>query len=206
MIPTREEAERELKFAGELNPGPWIEHSINVGLAAQKIAEKCPNLDSEKAYTVGILHDIGKRVGNVSIPKHIYEGYKFCIEKGWDEVAKICMTHSYPIKEKDFTDDVLNEDIFIKNYITKCAYDDYDKLLILCDSLAVAHGFCILEKRFIDVARRYGVWHTSVPRWNATFDIKEYFENEIGCSVYDILPNVKETTFIDAPLWRPSST
>ena len=22
-------------------------------------------------------------------------------------------------------------------------------------------------------------------------------------SIYDILPNVKETTFIDAPLWKP---
>jgi len=40
---------------------------------------------------------------------------------------------------------------------------------------------------------------------NATFDIKEYFENKIGCSIYDILPKVKETTFIDVPLWKPSN-
>lgn len=204
MIPTREEAERELELAGELNPGPWIKHSINTGLAAQKIAELCPDLNADKAYILGILHDIGKRVGIVSIPLHIYEGYKFCIERGWDEVAKICMTHSYPIKEKDFNFEVTDEEVLIKDYITSCDYDDYDKLLIMCDSLAVVHGFCLLEKRFIDVARRYGVWDTSIPRWNATFEIKEYFENKISCSIYDLLPGIKETTFIDVPMWKPS--
>lgn len=203
MIPTREEAEKELEIAAELSPGPWIEHSKNVGLAAQKIADGCPDLDSEKAYIFGILHDIGKRVGYVSIPVHVYEGYKFCMEKGWYEAAKICMTHSYPIKDKDFTDKAENEEKFIKDYLSSCVYDNYDKLIILCDSLAVADGFCLLEKRFIDVARRYGVWDTSVPRWNATFEIKEYFENIIGCSIYNKLPNVKETTFMDAPLWKP---
>lgn len=204
MIPTKDEAKRELKLAGELNPGPWIQHSLNTGLAAQKIAELCTDLNSDKAYILGILHDIGKRVGVVSIPVHIYKGFKFCMEKGWDEVAKICMTHSYPIKEKEFEKVVTNEEIYIKDYILKCDYDDYDKLLILCDSLAVAEGFCLLEKRFIDVARRYGIWNTSVPRWEATFEIKEYFENKIGCSIYDLLPGIKETTFIDAPMWKPS--
>lgn len=172
-------------------------------MAAYRIAELCSGLDSEKAYILGVLHDIGRRAGIVTIPVHVYEGYKFCMDKGWDEAAKICMTHSYPIKEKDFAEEVENEDIFIKSYISECEYDDYDKLLILCDSLALAHGFCILEKRFIDVARRYGVWNTSVARWNATFEIKEYFEEKIGCSIYEVLPNVKDTTFIDMPLWKP---
>lgn len=30
MIPTREEAEYEMKLANDLNPGPWINHSKNV--------------------------------------------------------------------------------------------------------------------------------------------------------------------------------
>lgn len=52
MIPTREEAEKELKLAGKLNPGPWIEHSINAGLAAQKIVELCSNSykENSRAY------------------------------------------------------------------------------------------------------------------------------------------------------------
>ena len=48
MLPTIEEAEKELKLAEELNPGPWIKHSINVGIAARNIARNLPNLDEIK--------------------------------------------------------------------------------------------------------------------------------------------------------------
>lgn len=52
MFPNRAMAEKELVIAGQLNQGPWTEHSINVGLAAQIIAEKCNNLNPEKAYVL----------------------------------------------------------------------------------------------------------------------------------------------------------
>lgn len=81
MLPTIEKAEKELQIAGELNSGPWIKHSLNVGIAARNVAKKISSLDENKAYIVGILHDIGRRVGIVNIPKHVYEGYKFCSEK-----------------------------------------------------------------------------------------------------------------------------
>jgi hypothetical protein len=29
------------------------------------------------------------------------------------------------------------------------------------------------------------------------------FEQQMNCSIYDILPNVKETTFIEVPIWKP---
>ena len=40
MLPTIDEAKKELKIAGQLNPGPWTEHSLNVGIAARNIAQK----------------------------------------------------------------------------------------------------------------------------------------------------------------------
>ena len=91
----------------------------------------------------------------------------------------------------------------MRSTLDQIQYDDYDKLIILCDSLATAQGFCMLEKRFVDTARRYGTFPFTTNRWNNTFEIKEYFEKIIGCSIYDLLPNVKETTFIDTPLWKP---
>ncbi|MBO4728934.1 MAG: HDOD domain-containing protein, partial [Spirochaetaceae bacterium] len=91
VLPTIEEAMHELELAGSLNPGPWVKHSINVGIAARNIAEKIPEMNPQKAYIVGIMHDIGRRVGIVDIPTHVYEGYKYCMEKGWDETARICM-------------------------------------------------------------------------------------------------------------------
>jgi hypothetical protein len=197
MLPTKEVAEAELIQGGKLNPGPWVDHSFNTGLAARKIAEKIPSMDAEKAYILGILHDIGRRVGIVSIPEHIIAGYEYSLEKGWDEVAKISMTHSYPLNGKEIKYAAEGNNRVIKDFLVECTYDDYDKLIILCDSLAIAQGFCLLEKRFVDVARRYGIWEDSVERWNATFAYKEYFESLMNCSIYDVLDGVKETSFVD---------
>lgn len=206
MFPNRETAEKELEIAGQLNQGPWTEHSINVGLAAQIIAEKCTNINPDKAYVLGLLHDIGRRYG-ISARRHGIDGYKFMKEKGWDEVSRICLTHSFPVP--DFNKEIGKNDMsdeesqFVRKYLSEITYDDYDKLLIVCDSLADNQGFCMLEKRFVNTTRRYGIFPFTVERWNVTFEMKEYFEKQMNCSIYDILPNVKETTFIDGPLWKP---
>ena len=119
MIPSVEDAMKELEIAEKLNPGPWVKHSMNVGIAARNIARKIPEMDETKAYAFGLLHDIGRRVGIVSIPKHVYEGYKYCMENGWDEVARICMTHSYPLMKDEFTYELqTEEERSIKEYIT----------------------------------------------------------------------------------------
>lgn len=203
MLPSIDEALEELKIAGNMNPGPWTKHSENVGIAAKNIAEKIPGMDPNKAYILGLLHDIGRRVGVVNIPKHVYEGYLFCRQRGWEETARICMTHSYPLMQKEFDYESESlEEQEIKNYILNCKCDDYDLLIQLCDSVAVDYGFCILEKRFVDVARRYGVFENTVERWNMKFAIKEDFEKQMNCSIYDVLPEIGRTTLICAPLWK----
>lgn len=206
MLPTIEEAKKELKLAGELNPGPWTGHSLNVGIAARNIAQKVPGMDENKAYIVGMLHDIGRRVGIVNIPKHVYEGYKYAMDKGWDEVARVCMTHSYPLMkdEFDYTPQT-EEEKAIKDYIVNCQVDDYDKLIQICDALATDYGFVILEKRFVDVTRRYGIMETYIRGWDITFQNKEYFEEQMGCSIYDVLPDIGRTTLLCPPPWKPGT-
>ena len=61
MFPSVKEALEELEIARNLNPGPWVDHSKNVGIAARNITQKIPDMDSEKAYIFGLLHDIGRR-------------------------------------------------------------------------------------------------------------------------------------------------
>ena len=191
-------AERELKIAGDKNPGLWVSHSHNVGLAAKYIADACKILDSDKAYICGLLHDIGRRNG-VSALKHTIDGYDYAISKNWNEVAKSCLTHSFPIK--DVEADIAVKDVtpeqyqFMKRYLESVEYDDYDKLIILCDALADAQGFCILEKRFIDTTRRYGIHPFTVERWNKTYEYKTYFEDYIGKSIYAVLPGICDCIF-----------
>ena len=207
MLPTAAEATQELELAGQLNPGPWVKHSINVGIAARNIAEKVPGMDPEKAYILGLMHDIGRRVGIVSIPRHVYEGYLYCLSKGWDEAARICMTHSYVLMQDEFHyDPSTSEETAIKEYILGCTPDDYDRLIQLCDSLATDYGFVIIEKRFVDVVRRYGIMEGYVNGWNKTFEIKENFEKRMGLSVYDVLPDIGRTTLLSPPPWKPPVT
>ena len=207
MLPTSEEALQELKIAEERNPGPWVKHSINVGIAARNIAEKISGMDSEKAYVVGLLHDIGRRVkfGFVDIPTHVHEGYKYCMEKGWDEAARICMTHSYLHMKDEFEgyEPEAEHEKAIKDYIMNCEPDCYDRLIQLCDSLATDYGFVILEKRFVDVTRRYGIMEDYIKGWEVAFDIKEKFEEQMGCSIYDVLPDIGRTTLLTPKPWKP---
>ena len=204
MLPSIIDAEKELQIAETLNPGPWVKHSLNVGIAARNIAEKIPNLDRNKAYVLGILHDIGRRVGIVNIPKHGYEGYYYCINNGWAEVAKICMTHSYVLMQDNFNyEPTTKEENEIKKYILNCQPDEYDLLIQLCDSLATDYGFVIIEKRFVDVVRRYGIMEKYIEGWNKLFEIKEHFESKMNCSIYDFLPDIEKTTLLSPPPWKP---
>ena len=155
-------------------------------------------MDVEKAFVCGLLHDIGRRAGVFQV-RHIIEGYDYCKSKGWDEVARICLTHSFPVK--DIRADVGKRDItqeqfdFIDNFLNGLEYDDYDKLIILCDCLGTAEGLCILEKRMVDISRRYGIFDCTLPRWNKTFEYKEYFESKMGKSLYSVLPDIESCIY-----------
>lgn len=84
---------------------------------------------------------------------------------------------------------------FMKHFVETAVYDDYDRLVQLCDSLALPTGFCLLEKRFVDVTLRYGTHPATLDRWKKVLELKQYFEAIIHSSIYDLLPGVVENTF-----------
>ncbi len=198
MEPDRKTAKCALEEAERLNPGGWADHSRYVAMACENIALHCKSLCSERAYILGLLHDIGRYAG-VSSEKHLIDGYYYCMEKGWEKAAQICITHAFMIQDIETSIGVFDMEEkdyqFMKNFIAHAEYDDYDRLVQLCDALALPTGFCLLEKRFVDVTVRYGVHHATVERWKKILEIKAYFENEIGCSIYELLPGVVENSF-----------
>lgn len=191
-------AESELKKAEESNPGPWADHSRYVALACRNIAQHCKGISAEKAYILGLLHDIGRYAG-VSSEKHLIDGYRYCMERGWEKAAQICISHAFMIQDIHTsigTFDMCDEDYqFMERFVRDAVYDDYDRLVQLCDALALPTGFCMLEKRFVDVTIRYGVHPSTVDRWKKILEIKDLFEKQIGCSVYHLLPGVIENSF-----------
>jgi len=197
-IPTPERAEAYLREAEVLNPGPWVEHSLNVARAARAIAAHCPDLDPEAAYVLGCLHDIGRREG-VTGMRHTIDGYHFLTERGYEDAARICLTHSFAYKDVRAIygkwDCSKKETAFIERYLAQVDYTSYDRLIQLCDALAMASGFVLMEKRMLDVTLRYGPNEYTVRKWQAAFQIKESCEALIGQSVYRLLPGVVENTF-----------
>lgn len=194
----KENAERALKDALKSNPGAWADHSRYVAAACKNIAMRCENMSADLAYLLGLLHDIGRYAG-VSSEKHLIDGYRYCMERGWEKAAQICISHAFMIQDIDTSIgefDVSREDYrFMKEFVANAVYDDYDRLVQLCDSLALPTGFCLLEKRFVDVTIRYGVHPATVDRWKKILEIKELFEGKMGCSVYRVLPGVVENSF-----------
>lgn len=201
-IPERAEAERLLAEAEAKNPGGWADHARYVALAAKNIAEVHPGLDAEAAYILGLLHDIGRQEG-VTAMRHGLDGYRFLTNLGYDDAARICLTHSFPIKNMALHEgkwDCSEDDIaFVERFLQDNDFTDYDRLLQLCDALALPSGICLLEKRIVDAALRHGVNGLTIPKWQATFAIQHDFERVIGRSIYSVLPGVVENTFGFAP-------
>ena len=114
------------------------------------------------------------------------------------KAAQICISHAFMIQDIRTSIgkfDVSEEDYqFMEQFVENAVYDDYDRLVQLCDSLALPTGFCILEKRFVDVTIRYGVHPATIDRWKKILEIKEYFQGKMGCSIYEVLPGVVENS------------
>ena len=190
-------AENALVWAERQNPGKWAAHSRFAALACKNIASRCEDMSAELAYCFGLLHDIGRYAG-VSSERHLIDGYRFCMERGWEKAAQICISHAFMIQDirsSIGTFDVTETDFrFLENFVKNAVYDDYDRLVQLCDALALPTGFCILEKRFVDVTIRYGVHPYTVDRWKKVLEIKADFEGKIDGSIYDLLPGAIENS------------
>lgn len=75
--PSIEESIKLLNWAEKLNSGTWVKHSHNVARAAAIIADSC-GLDKRVAYSMGLLHDIGRYKGVYHL-KHKISGMPFLI-------------------------------------------------------------------------------------------------------------------------------
>lgn len=147
-------------------------------------------MDGDKAYVLGLLHDIGRRFGARHLG-HIYDGYKYMLETGYVQVAKICLTHSFCnqniktyIGKFDISETEQKE---LETALYAAVYDDYDKLIQLCDALGAAEGVVDIEERMRDVKERYGLYPQE--KWDKNIELKKYFEKKAGYDIYAIVRN-----------------
>lgn len=188
MLPTRKKAEELLREAEKCNPGPWGNHCRVAAHCAERIAMECDDLDSDKAYILGLLHDIGRKFG-VRHMGHVSDGYTYMMSLGYDEAAQICLTHSFNnqttdeyIGKFDTTDEELK---MIQDELKAAVMDDYDRLIQLCDAIAGAECVLNMEERMEDVRRRYGTYPQN--KWNSNLALKKYFEEKMGKDIYAVV-------------------
>lgn len=190
--PDRSKAEIILQESERLNPGSWGDHSRVVAKCAETIAARCEDLDSKKAYVLGLLHDIGRRFG-VKHFAHVYDGYMYMGKLGYPDVARICLTHSFSTKKvEDYSgnfDVTPQQRQIVENALAECVYDDYDRLIQLCDSIGMAEGAAQIEKRMGDVKSRYGYYPQS--KWDKNIELKKYFENKVKCNIEELTADIR---------------
>ncbi len=188
MMPTREEAENLLKKAEICNPGPWGNHSRVAAHCAEKIAMACNSFDSNTAYIMALLHDIGRKFGARHLG-HVSDGYTYMLSLGYDSVAQVCLTHSFnnqTTKEYIGNFDTTEEELeLINDSLAVVKMDDYDRLIQLCDALAGSEGVLDIEKRMEDVRQLYGYYPKA--KWNSNMKLKAYFEAKAGKSIYEVV-------------------
>jgi len=189
----RAEAEQLLTWGYEQNPGPWADHCRVVSRAAQTIANKC-GLDAERAYILGLLHDIGYydyRDYKSRKADHIFTGYELMSDKGYEDVARICLSHSFTVQDIETfassyvkcTDEQM---AFIDAFLRDTVYNDYDRLIQLCDALGTAQGVVIIEKRLMDVTRRHGFRDKTIEKWESNLALKDYFDKLCCMNIYNL--------------------
>ena len=183
ILPTIQEAEALLHEAERKNPGPWIGHSLTAARCASAIALACGDMDTDTAYVLGLLHDIGRREGVTDL-RHVVDGWRFLSELGYHDAARICLTHSFPITVLESyqgkNDCSMEEALFLREFLAEVQYDEYDRLIQLCDAIALPEGPTFIEKRLVDVALRRGVNDYTIPKWRAFLERKAAFEQNAG--------------------------
>ena len=185
--PVIEDAEQLLCEAENCNPGPWGNHSRIAAVCAKRIAA-ASGMDAEKAYILGLLHDIGRKFGKGHLA-HVYDGYRYMSYLGYPDAARICLTHSFCCPKLDVY--IGNFDIpqeqqnQLQTLLDNLVFDDYDRLIQLCDCLAGSDGIMDMEERMLDVKYRYGFYRQD--KWDTNMWLKSYFEEKTGKNIYKIV-------------------
>lgn len=175
-------------------PGTWYKfynHVYGVGCLAQKIAEHIEDLNPEKAWILGVMHDAGKIHERLEQRFHGLIGYDFFKDKD-DEIARISLTHTFhfnripPYEKVERMFFGKKEDYdFVKDFLTNNSVDEYDKLIQMCDSLANCSGYVTLEQRGEEFSQRYGI---PVPDYmiEGAYKLKDYFDKRLGFDIYSL--------------------
>ena len=169
----------------------WIQHSIYVGYAAERIA-RAIGINSDKALIYGYLHDIGKKI---NYNNHFIEGYNYLMNLGYENEARICLTHSFIDNDIENTINDLN-DIrtynFIDNYLKNNPHTIYDKIIQLCNLLCIEKGYTTIEKKLLDIVNQKGMCDNFYIYYQSIINLKNRIEKGLNYNLYTLFPEINK--------------
>lgn len=180
---------------GKINTSDWMAHCLLEGKLAGELAAKM-QLDVARAQKLGILHDYGRKISQDN--NHITRGYEELSDKGWNDEAIACLSHSFLAgnrcawndspEDGFFVDDdgvpqwevgTQKDDltIFLENY----EFSVYDDILNIADLMATSAAIVSPAERIADIATR-----------RKKFDPRNrlYFLAELCNKLIDMLRNI----------------
>ena len=179
------------------DPATWCfyeRHIYGTAEIAKMIASEIKNMDPNKVFFMGLLHDISRTEENRLQRFHGILGYEVLINEDKD-AARSSLLHMFPWNKlppyseckKSFFNIKKDYD-FIDDFIKNNPATDEDYLIQLCDNLANKNGFVTLEER----AKEYIIRHGNVSVDDILIhgkELKDYFEAKIGHDIYDFYKN-----------------
>jgi len=153
---------------GRFNTSSWISHSLYEAALAEKLA-KIMGVDSNKAKTLALLHDYGRK--RIPSFEHTTQGFEELVELGLEDEAVATLTHSFlnggrcancdPAEEGFYLDEEGNakwqsEDNKddVARFLDEYDYNIYDEILNIADLMATDRGIVSPSKRVEDIRTR----------------------------------------------------
>lgn len=173
-----------------LPKGISAKHYQNVAYVASKIAEQT-EMDIEKAYVLGLLHDYGEYIEDtISGTFHGTAGYDEMLKLGFDEVAKVCLSHSFfdsSFSPEDFPAYEAKEIERASAILKEKEFDEYDKLIHLADLMSPCGEIDTIENRILKLSEKYHIPSEKTQQMlKQGLELKNLFDNKCKKDIYTL--------------------
>ena len=173
-----------------------FEHSIhvfNVARIAENIARNSNGrLDPDTAYSLGLLHDIGRiKDESFFIFFHGVEGFNYLAEHGYPDLAPICLTHGFISKDIIQSDyPTYRPKLFakVKEYLSEIEYNDYDRIIQLADLFSRGKQIMSIHDRLEKNKSFYHIKNLSYEQ--QAYDLRDYINNKYSIDTEQLVQNM----------------
>jgi hypothetical protein len=166
-------------------------------MAAYKIASLSRGvIDPYLAHTYGLFHDVGKLFIKDKKKRYMHPlvGYRKMMAMGDKDIAKICITHPFPIFDMhEYIEGYCGDDFQtaskIKEILKDMSSDIYVELIQICDKMAGLGKYTTIEEKYEYYLKNYKTIGIEITQRNydSWLNIKNKIEKIINTDIYEVL-------------------